>query len=254
MTQSKYTKRIAAAAGSLAGLTAAPLVSEAGLVHVTGSPVSLSTSAANGTSVTWDIDGDTVSDFRLRASVNSGASYGNPFRNAVVFLASNTASFGRGNGRGIVAPFHTDNVLELPLSFSVGPTNIFGRNNSGSAADGYYAYRNAMYSFNGAIAIGYDLNYGIHEGDNAIGFRFDDGSGLRYGFAIFNLDSTTGTVTISEWTYDSDVDTPVHVTVDLTNPVPEPGSLALLAMGAAGLLMYRARRTSRKPAKTTPAV
>jgi len=82
-------------------------------------------------------------------------------------------------------------------------------------------------------AIGYDFNYGFHPGGgNFVGFRFDSGAGYRYGYAVFNWNLATGTLTIPQWWYD---DSGAAVQV-----VPEPSALALLAMGAAGLAAYRA--------------
>jgi len=83
----------------------------------------------------------------------------------------------------------------------------------------------------------------LQSGDNYIGFRLDkkDGSGdLFYGWANLNLDLTNGTASITEWAYDDTADAAI-----LVDPIPEPSSLALLAMGAGGLFAYRARRKKR---------
>ena len=213
MSQKKYTKRIAATAGSLACIAAAPATSEAGIVTVTGSPVSLAVSDAPGTSVTWDIDGVGIGEFRLHKRYSN------------ISLASNTAGYGQGNGRGLLGPpFFTDNVQALQASFNVGPSvapYVWGNGN------GFFADRNAMSSFGG---IGFDFNYGFAHGDN--------------------FDTVNAIVSITEWTYQTLDDTAVHV--GSTAAVPEPSSLALLACGAVGLMAYRRRRSAAKVVDEAP--
>jgi len=243
MDKQKFGRRLAASAGSLAGLTAGPMLAEAGVIHVHGSPVSLNINAPNGSSVTWDIDGDSVGEFRLwnRNEIITWTTNGNPqfFAARAVYVASNTVAGGRGNGRGLVAPFSTDDVQALVRSEWVSASRVFGRdlNSPFNGQDGFYLYRNAMQTSAGQNVIGYDFDYGFRSDKiNMVGFRFDAGQGDRFGYADFQWDLGSGTLSINEWWYD-DSGSAVHVT-------PEPSALALLALGAAGIAAYRATRKS----------
>lgn len=71
-----------------------------------------------------------------------------------------------------------------------------------------------------------------------VGLNFTDQSGIgHYGFVEFDPMQIIG------YAYQSDANTPI-VTFDLASAAtPEPGSLALLAIGAAGLAALRKRRT-----------
>lgn len=229
----KLVRKIMAAAGTLSGLALVPGAAQGAVVEVTGSPVSLSMSASSGTTVTWDVDGAGGIDFSLfRSGSGTGGS---------IQFASIDSTYGSAyNGRGLIAPFSTDNVQALATSFQVGPTLATYTWGTGS-----YRYRNAMQS---GPTIGYDWNYGFSAGENFFGFRFVDGSNnMHYGYGVIDFDLTgAGTVTISRWAYESTADTPIHV--QPLSPVPEPGTgaLMLLGLGAAGVLAWRKRRGGAK--------
>jgi hypothetical protein len=218
---SSWTTRLATATGTLAAVALSPAAGKAAMIKVTGSPVSLSPTAGDGATSFWDVDSDGSNDFRLRV-------YGE-----TLFLGSNGS-----NGRGLIAPFFTDNVQALNTSFNVGPTlasYAWGKGNTSG-----YPYRNMMYS-NGAI--GYDWNFGFGQGDNFFGFRFEKTDGLHYGFAVVNFDSPNKLVTISKWAYNNVANGSVHVeaiTADST-AVPGPIGLAGLAAGAAWTRKLRKR-------------
>ena len=75
-----------------------------------------------------------------------------------------------------------------------------------------------------------------------IGFRFHGGSGMEFGWARITMDGTIGnSFILVDYAWG---DSGLQIA---TGQIPEPGSLALLAIGAAGLLGAQATRPSRLP-------
>ena len=218
---SSWTTRLATATGALAAVALSPAAGKAAVIKVTGSPVSLSPTAGNGATSFWDVDSDGSNDFRLFNIFGS------------IYFGSDGS-----NGRGLIAPFFTDNVQALNTSFNVGPTlasNVWGAgSNSGLSS------RHMMYPNGG---IGYDWNYGFGQGDNFFGFRFNKPDGLHYGYAVVNFDSPNKLVTISRWAYNNVADGIAHVETITTDPSPVPGPIGLagLAAGAAWTRKLRKR-------------
>jgi hypothetical protein len=219
------------AAGVSTGLFSAlyllPAVAQAGVVYVSGSPITLSLNDPVGTTVSWDVDGIDGPEFQVfRASFGGSQS---------IQIGSVNATFAPLNGRGFVGPgLNSDDVQALPLGFNVGPTlAAYAWGVSG------YRYRNAMYNAGGGAQIGYDM-VGFAAGqDGYIGFRFNALNGLEYGWATINIDPTTQRVTIRDWAYNDTPNAPVQV------PEPSTAALTLLGLGAAGVRAWRARK---KPA------
>ena len=80
------------------------------------------------------------------------------------------------------------------------------------------------------------------------GFRFEDAANdLHYGWANINFDTVSGTVSITEWAYQSTPDTPIHIagTGAVAVPLPTASSLGLLGLGAAGVMAWRKRRKDK---------
>lgn len=77
----------------------------------------------------------------------------------------------------------------------------------------------------------------LDAGTGFIGFRFNGGSGMQFGWARLTMDGAVGnTFTLVDYAWGDAGDQIA------TGQIPEPGSLALLAIGAAGLLAWRRQR------------
>jgi PEP-CTERM motif-containing protein len=80
----------------------------------------------------------------------------------------------------------------------------------------------------------------LEAGTAFIGFRFNSGSGMQFGWARLTMDGAPGnSFTLVDYGW-GDAGTQIA-----TGQVPEPGSLALLAIGAAGLVAWRRQRAKR---------
>lgn len=125
-------------------------------------------------------------------------------------------------------PYHYVGKLNFGANISLGNflPNVVGKYNPLATGGGY---PNSQWT---SIGSGY------------IGFRFDLGNGVQYGWAQLNM--TTGprlnAYTIIDYAYADPGETLV------AGQVPEPGSLGLLAFGAVGLLLWRQKRTNSENA------
>ena len=80
-------------------------------------------------------------------------------------------------------------------------------------------------------------------GQGYVGFKFTDTAGTEYGWASLTMAGVPGNVfTLNSYAYTTAGEI---ITAGQTSAVPEPGSLALLAMGGAGLLAWRQRRAAK---------
>lgn len=85
---------------------------------------------------------------------------------------------------------------------------------------------------------GGDFGNFLAPGIGFIGFRFDGGSGIQYGWARVNMNGSANNNTFSLVDF-AFADPGEQIA---TGQVPEPGTLGLLALGGVGLLVWRKRR------------
>lgn len=247
-----YAKKMLTAAGAVSAAVA-PAMAE-GAVVWTSQSLSLKFSDVTvgvDAFVPWDVDGDSTPDFFLAGT-----------------LTSSTSTFGSGGtvstsgGIGLVNPdkFNTGGTspnavfaqggpygggfLRLSASMQVGPTlasgvplasrapAVFGGAYSYSTTGGFTSFSSGAY-----------VVPGMQPGPNLIGFQFDIGGSNHFGFAqLVVTDGPTypdAGIAITRWAYETDADTPIHVT-----PIPGSGvaALTLLGLGAAGLRRQRRRK------------
>jgi hypothetical protein len=94
----------------------------------------------------------------------------------------------------------------------------------------------------------YYFNYGHwNRGDTGfVAFKFDAGAGIQYGWARVQIEGNpprTGDFTVIDYAY-GDVGDRIRAGQTSSNEmVPEEGSVGWLALGAAGLLAWRKRRS-----------
>lgn len=261
-------QRLAVTAGAAAAAFA-PAAVQGAIIYNNTSPITATFNSPNN-SHNWDVDGDGTTDFRLEGeryfttNAQPVTTYGGTAlqwaaaADARVMLNSDGAA-----GRGLVwkGMAAADDFGRLAAGFAVGPTLATGydfspNGRSGRRVVGGFASGASM-TFQPTPASFYALLYaGIAGnfqdgafGNNYIGFSFAIAGASHYGWAqLFVADGTgtggRGDVTISRWAYESTAGCGLEVGQTSgdncpANQVPTPGTLLLLAAGAAGLRRWR---------------
>lgn len=153
-----------------------------------------------------NLDGDAYNDILLKNYVFGGGNYQGAYVN---FAPGKLVGFTSGFGY----------VTKLSLGSTIGPATATGPFQASLA----YGANNPNAQFNNAT-------------DAYIGLGFSSAPNFYYGWIRVDIDNAAGTFLVKDWAYE-DTGAPIGAGV-----VPEPSSLGLLALGAAGLGYYRNRR------------
>jgi len=225
---SRHTAKLALGSVSVSALYLIPGAAGAGIVHIDNDQKTISLTDPTDTQVFWDVDGDGNNDFVLYKS------------DSLYLDTYDTLNGSALNGRGMVQkPGQGQDVVQrLGSSFQVGPTLAAGYQWGASQQ----TLRTVVSS--SGTSVGNDLNAGgFTAGLNLFGFRFENASGVHYGWAELNivLSGANASFTVTQWAYDDVADTGIHVPDTGAAGVPEPSTpaLALLGLGAAGVARWR---------------
>jgi hypothetical protein len=187
---------------------------DAQVIHVTGQPFTVDPS---NQAVFWDIDGDTVTDFKIHMYVGNDNTY----------IAKNGFYIGNAFVKSIYDP---NGLRALPLNYIVGPNLPASKFASHSNFFGFFTQLG-------------NPSGELHLGQQFIGFKFVSDSATLFGWA--NITIAPNSLTFTDWAYQS---TPGAAILVGTEAIPEPATaatgLGLLALGAAGVSAYKRRKAA----------
>lgn len=205
--------------------------SDASVIHW-----SVNQSTSNGVPLSFDLNGDSINDLQFLYSYSSYSGYygGNSYGDLYAFGA---------NGTGVTAggPLSSGNLINDDSSFS-SSNHLADYDSSwwyGSCGRWSCSPGGSSSYFSGT------WNQGGNTVNGFLGFALSDGVDKYFGWADLTM-SGTGYATIKDVAFESCANTGISagqiVSSCVPTAVPEPSTLALLAIGAVGVGMMRRRR------------
>lgn len=195
----------------------------------TGIPADLTnTAGAATTTVNWDVNSDGIIDFTFTNRYPNTAT-----GSGVVWQMNMNPATGTAATNGILGytgPF-VRYAFALQANAPIGPGGAFSTVTQ-VVLGSQYRYNGTPY-FYGGFAAGPNGNGAVPPGTNAYaGFRFQAADGVHYGWIRLNINAngTTSIIDFSNAGYETAPNTQILA------GVPEPGTMAMMAMGAAALL------------------
>ena len=189
--------------------------------------------AATAGTMTSEAEAGITASGIINVAVNQGSTQVFALAGSAAFIVGNVALGPYSSGGVALAAVAAGSLAGFSSGFPYASNLAYGA--ALSAANFGIA------SSTGTLAYGFGYsNSGFVDTDGYVGFRFDIGAGTQYGWAQLqsNVDSPINTYTVVQYAY---ADAGDALTV---GQVPAPGSMAALALGAAGLGGFRRRRSA----------
>jgi hypothetical protein len=217
--------------GLAAALAIATSTSAYGTIVLVNPPADL-TNVPGGanTAANWDVNGDGINDFRFtdRYPNTAQGGYG------VIWQMNMNPAVGTESTNGLISYDGSFVRYAYALGFGtiIGPGDPRFSTQAQVVLGSKYSYGNAGVNYYGGFAAG-GPNGSVTPGTYAFaGFRFQAADGTHYGWIRLRVNA--GVIDFSDAGYES---TPnASIIPILEPPIPEPGTLALLAFGAVGVI------------------